>query len=197
MRTLSNEIIGKEPIKDNNLCGYLSKEPLPFTIAEIVSRLDEGIVIDMPHEKETEIICVVYPKYSRGGSASNHMYPNIHEEIEYNLKNIGGAFIGRKGDSFFYRITEEEFKKRFKKAKRLRIERIRRMFDGYSQTDKVRENWFLWKGEYFMFVEEVLKNISKVSEKKYGEPSIFVDAPVVFDDVDELIKLDENRERGR
>jgi len=77
------------------------------------------------------------------------------------------------------------------------VDRIRRRFDGYSQTDKVRENWFLWKERYFMFVEEILKNISEVSERKYGGPSITVDAPVVFDDIYDIIKFDEDRERRK
>lgn len=188
----------REPIKGNPLCDYHTGEPLSFSLAEVVSNLDEGIVIHIPSKNSclgTEIVCCVYPSFltDEGNTWSDfEHYPDWKEKRDLGLKDVGGAFIGREGDPFFYRITEDEFRR---KRKRLMVDRIRKPLFGYDDTDRLIGNWFIWKNSYYNFVREILENISDVSIRKYGEPSILVDAPIVFDDLENIITASRIRER--
>jgi len=192
----------REPIKDNPLCDYHTKEPLSFSVAEVVSSLDEGMVISMPYEKSSlghEDICCVYPLVSDGKTSWSDFkgYPSWKEERDLGLENIGGAIIGAIGDPFFYRITEEKFRKGLiqKERQRLRIDRIRKPLLWYDDRDRLMGNWFSWNDNYFNFVRNIFEGLPEISMKKYGEPSVLVEAPVVFEDLDEICTLGRVREK--
>jgi hypothetical protein len=189
----------REPIEGNPLCCYHTREPLSLSVAEIVSKFNEGLIISMPNSERPlgyEHICCIYPSYHEGGDHWSDFqgYPSWKEE-KIGLKTKGGAIIGRIGDPFFYRITEEQFKKGLlrNKRQRLRIDRVRRPLVWYDNSGRLIGNWFLWNDNYFNFVRNVFEGLSDVSMKKYGEPSVLVDAPVVFDDLDEICTLERAR----
>ncbi|MDO8517332.1 MAG: hypothetical protein Q7S33_04375 [Nanoarchaeota archaeon] len=198
---LENKMYERETIKDNPLCDFSTKEPLSLSVAEVVSNLDEGLVISTPNKKSitgTEIICCVYPSFETDGGRTYsdfEYYPDWREQRDLGLKDVGGAFIGREGDPFFYRITENKFRKGLKEKNRLKIDRIRKPLSWYDDVDRLMNNWFIWKDSYFNFVREILENISDVSVKKYKEPSVLVDAPVIFDDFDQIINAGKIRDR--
>jgi hypothetical protein len=197
---LADIIKKRKPIDGNRLYDEFGDTPLSMTIAEVIAEsisVNEEIGIWNRYQScFGEPICVSFLKKEDIRHSYDIPYPNPLEK-ESGIKDIGGVFIAREGMPFFYRITEEKFRKGLKESNRLKVDRIRRPFTYLNEhLDRLNMyNHFDWKGTYFQFVNEVLENIPQVSEKKYGESFLLADAPVVFNDRDELVNVEMQREK--